>query len=47
MAARSYDVSVLPGDRIPGPYIAETMPVSVEQDYVVIDDSPVRKEAQS
>jgi nitrite reductase/ring-hydroxylating ferredoxin subunit len=33
--------------RIPGPYIAETMPVSVEQDYVVVDDTPVRKGAQS
>ena len=46
MAARSYDVSVLPGGRIPGPYIAETMPVSVEQDYVVVDDSPVRRESR-
>jgi nitrite reductase/ring-hydroxylating ferredoxin subunit len=42
-----------PGDRpradgrIPGPYVAETMPVSVEQDYVLVDDSPTRrKEAQ-
>ena len=33
--------------RIPGPYIAETMQVSVEQDYVVVDDTPVRKGAQS
>jgi len=40
-------VSVLPGGRIPGPYIAETMPVSVEQDYVVVDDSPARKGAPS
>jgi nitrite reductase/ring-hydroxylating ferredoxin subunit len=31
--------------RVPGPYIAETMPVSVEQDYVVIDDSPARRES--
>ena len=49
MAARSYDVSVLPGSeldgRVPGPYVAETMPVSVEQDYVVVDDSPGKKEA--
>jgi nitrite reductase/ring-hydroxylating ferredoxin subunit len=28
--------------RVPGPYIAETVPVSVEQDYVVVEDSPVR-----
>jgi nitrite reductase/ring-hydroxylating ferredoxin subunit len=28
--------------RVPGPYVAETMPVSVEQDYVVVDDSPAR-----
>jgi nitrite reductase/ring-hydroxylating ferredoxin subunit len=34
------------GGRIPGPYVAETMPVSVEQDYVVVDDSPVRGEAR-
>ena len=43
----SYDVSVLPGSeisgRVPGPYVAETVPVSVEQDYVVIDDSPARR----
>lgn len=32
--------------RIPGPYVAETMPVAVEQDYVVVDDSPARKGAQ-
>jgi len=57
MAARSYDVRVLPGSelaapagggqaeggqpradgRVPGPYVAETVPVSVEQEYVVID----------
>jgi nitrite reductase/ring-hydroxylating ferredoxin subunit len=45
MAALSYDVSVVPGGRVPGPYVAETMPVSVEQDYVVVDDSPVRRES--
>jgi nitrite reductase/ring-hydroxylating ferredoxin subunit len=28
--------------RVPGPYIAETVPVSVEQDYVVVEDSPAR-----
>lgn len=54
MAARTYDVSVLPGSelipaddagqrradgRVPGPYVAETMPVSIEQDYVVVEDS--------
>jgi nitrite reductase/ring-hydroxylating ferredoxin subunit len=33
----------IPGGRVPGPYVAETVPVSVEQDYVVIDDSPVRR----
>lgn len=57
MAARAYDVSVLPGSelvheqgrqgwpegRVPGPYVAETVPVSVEQDYVVVDDSPARR----
>ena len=33
-----------PDGRIPGPYVAETMPVSVEQDYVVVEDSPARRE---
>jgi nitrite reductase/ring-hydroxylating ferredoxin subunit len=28
--------------RIPGPYVAETMPVSVEQEYVVVEDTPAR-----
>jgi nitrite reductase/ring-hydroxylating ferredoxin subunit len=55
MAALSYDVTVLPGSelagegparegRVPGPYIAETMPVSVERDYVVVEDSPARRD---
>ncbi|MEU6641540.1 Rieske (2Fe-2S) protein [Saccharomonospora sp. NPDC046836] len=47
--ARSYEVSVRPGqdlnedaalkfpDRVPGPYVAETFTVSVEEDYVVVD----------
>jgi len=26
-----------PGGRVPGPYVAETVPVSVEQDYVIVD----------
>jgi nitrite reductase/ring-hydroxylating ferredoxin subunit len=49
MAVRSYDVGVLPGSglapdgRVPGPYVAETVPVSVEQDYVVVDDSPATR----
>ena len=57
MAALSYEVTVQPGrelaapradGRIPGPYVAETMPVSVEQDYVLVDDSPTRpKEARA
>ena len=34
---KSYDVSVERGERIPGPYVAETFPVHVEEDYVVID----------
>ncbi|MBO0824484.1 MAG: Rieske 2Fe-2S domain-containing protein [Actinobacteria bacterium] len=29
--------------RVPGPYVAETMPVSVEQDYVVVEDSQSKK----
>ena len=45
--ARGSTAGGRPGDgRIPGPYVAETMPVSVEQDYVVVDDSPVRGETR-
>lgn len=29
--------------RVPGPYVAETMSVSVEQDYVVVEDKPTRR----
>lgn len=46
-SVRSYGVTVAPGggigadvkfpDRIPGPYVAETYDVQVEDDYVVID----------
>ena len=36
-----------PDGRIPGPYVAETMPVSVEQDYVVVEDSPARQKEAS
>lgn len=32
-----------PDGRIPGPYVAETVAVSVEQDYVVVEDSPTRR----
>ena len=32
-----------PVGRVPGPYVAETVPVSVEQDYVVVEDSPARR----
>jgi nitrite reductase/ring-hydroxylating ferredoxin subunit len=32
-----------PDGRVPGPYVAETVPVSVEQDYVVVEDSPTRQ----
>ena len=36
--ARRYDVSVQPGTRlIAGPYVAETVPVTVEDDYVVVE----------
>jgi len=35
---RSYQVSVEPGETVvKGPYVAETLPVSVEGDYVVVD----------
>ncbi|MGH2928542.1 MAG: Rieske (2Fe-2S) protein [Solirubrobacteraceae bacterium] len=32
-----------PDGRVPGPYVAETLAVSVEQDYVVVEDSPARR----
>ena len=36
--ARSYAVSVQPGTRlVAGPYVAETVPVTVEDDYVVVE----------
>ena len=36
--ARRYPVSVQPGTRlVAGPYVAETIPVTVENDYVVIE----------
>jgi 3-phenylpropionate/trans-cinnamate dioxygenase ferredoxin subunit len=31
------DIPGRPAGRLPGPYVAETVPVSVEQDYVVVD----------
>jgi 3-phenylpropionate/trans-cinnamate dioxygenase ferredoxin subunit len=35
---RSYTVRVEPGERLAkGPYIAETFPVSVDEDYVVVE----------
>jgi nitrite reductase/ring-hydroxylating ferredoxin subunit len=36
--ARQYAVSVQPGTRlVAGPYVAETVPVTVEGDYVVVE----------
>jgi len=36
--ARTYNVTVEPGEALArGPFMAETVPVSVEQDYVVIE----------
>jgi nitrite reductase/ring-hydroxylating ferredoxin subunit len=35
---RNYKIEVAPGQRvIQGPYVAETVPVSVEEEYVVVD----------
>jgi 3-phenylpropionate/trans-cinnamate dioxygenase ferredoxin subunit len=39
---RAYEVSVEHGDaladgRRPGPYVAETVPISIEDDYVVVE----------
>ena len=36
--ARSYQVEVAHGDTlVKGPYVADTVPVTVEQDYIVVD----------
>ena len=38
---RTYEVSVEPrGGRVPGPYVAETFPVHVEDAYVVVETTP-------
>ena len=45
--ARAYPVNVEPGSSVvKGPYVAETLAVSVESDYVVVDERPsYRREA--
>ncbi|MFT8245099.1 Rieske (2Fe-2S) protein [Roseomonas sp. BN140053] len=41
MRVRSYQVTVEPGEALAkGPFVAETFPVQVEDDYVVLDLSP-------
>jgi nitrite reductase/ring-hydroxylating ferredoxin subunit len=36
--ARTYQVAVVPGEALAkGPFVAETVPVSVEQNYVVVE----------
>ena len=36
--ARRYAVAIEPGTRLAaGPYVAETVPVSIENDYVVVE----------
>ena len=36
--ARTYNVEVVPGEALAkGPFVAETVPVSVEQNYVVVE----------
>ena len=38
MRVRKFDVSVTPGgDLVKGPYVAETFPVSIEENYVVVE----------
>ncbi|MQA09897.1 MAG: Rieske 2Fe-2S domain-containing protein [Pseudonocardiaceae bacterium] len=56
---RSYQVSVEPGEaltddpdlrmagRAPGPYVAETFPVRVEDEYVVVDTQPVGRDRRT
>jgi nitrite reductase/ring-hydroxylating ferredoxin subunit len=42
-SAQAEGTQAWPDGRVPGPYIAETVPVSVEQEYVVVEDSPARR----
>jgi 3-phenylpropionate/trans-cinnamate dioxygenase ferredoxin subunit len=36
--ARTYQVEVVPGETLAkGPFVAETVPVSLEQNYVVVE----------
>ena len=42
-AARQESGPRRPDGRVPGPYVAETLAVSVEQDYVVVEDKPARR----
>jgi nitrite reductase/ring-hydroxylating ferredoxin subunit len=36
--ARQFQVTVEPGEKlVKGPYVAETFPVSVEEDYLVLE----------
>jgi len=37
LRVKRYEVEVEPGARVKGPYVAETFPVSVEEQYVVVD----------
>lgn len=38
MRARRFEVTVAPGDElVKGPYVAESFPVSVEKDYLVVE----------
>jgi 3-phenylpropionate/trans-cinnamate dioxygenase ferredoxin subunit len=37
MRVRNYPVTVENGGKLEGPYVAETFPVSVEEDYVIIE----------
>jgi len=38
ISLRSYNVEVAPGETIvKGPYVAETVPVTIENDYVIVD----------
>jgi hypothetical protein len=39
---RTYEVSVEPerGGRVPGPYVADTFPVHIEDAYVVVETTP-------
>jgi len=40
LRVKRYDVQTEPGERVKGPYVAETYPVTTEGEYLVIEVAP-------